>query len=116
MTSSQTDVRLALPVIIRPNGKPYRPRKIVVQAWENDDTGSEWEGGAVVLGTHDVERARPLAADLIRRVFDSRLQPVRPGLRWTRLGFDGARSEMVWIEDEERGRAAVWFEAEEVDA
>jgi hypothetical protein len=98
--------------IERPNGKVYRPRRIRAEAWENDDTWSEWRGGAVVLGTHDVELARPLATAAIRRHFDAELVAADPEVGWWRLGFHFG--ELRWMPDPERGAAAVYFTAKEV--
>lgn len=100
-----------LPAIERPNGKVYRPRRIRTEVWEDDDAWSEWRGGAVVMGTHDVELARPLATEAIRRHFDSELVAANPEVGWWRLGF--RFGELHWTTDEQRGPAAVLFTAQE---
>lgn len=96
----------------RPDGRLYRPRKVVVWPWENDDAWSEWRGGAVVLGTHDVERARELADSSIKLWFGAELSAVKPEPGWWRLGY--SYGDPTWIEDVVRGRAGVWFTAKEV--
>jgi hypothetical protein len=76
-----------LPAVTRPNGKQYRPRKVVAWRWENDDASPVLEGcGAVVLGTHD------------------------PEVNWFRLGYQGG--ELAWVRDAVKGRAGVMFTAD----
>lgn len=100
-----------LPAIKRPNGKDYQPRKIIAHSWEND-TVHDSSAGVVVLGTHDVERARVLADSCVKSWFGSELSAVEPEPGWYRLGYE--RGEPMWMEDERRGRAGVWFTAKEV--
>ena len=45
-------------VIQRPDGKPYRPRKLAAYAVTDPD---DMLSGVMVLGTHDPGRAQPLA-------------------------------------------------------
>ncbi|HET9144069.1 hypothetical protein [Actinophytocola sp.] len=97
--------------IERPDGRTYRPRKIVAWSWE-DDTVHGWSAGAVVLGTHDVDRARVLADSSIKAWFGSELSAVEPEVGWYRLGYE--YGEQIWAVDERRGRAGVWFTAKEV--
>jgi hypothetical protein len=96
---------------MRPNGKAYQARKIVVAIWDNDEAYGDYNDyGVFVLGTHDVEFAEPLATDRMRREWDMDLIAVKPERRWLRSAYrDG---EPTWIEDEERGRAAVQFHAD----
>ena len=94
--------------IKRRNGKTYRPRKITVGVWQDDNTW-EWRAGVVVLGTHDVARARVLADDWIRSYFDMAAGEATVG--WYRLAMRD--NEYQWVNDNERGRAGVWFEATE---
>lgn len=101
--------------IERPNGKLYRPRKIVVEPWENDGWANDG-CGAVVLGTHDVEAARALATERIRDWFDSELTPTKPEVGWFRLAYGGSRGEMNWVRDEVHGRAGVMFTADYPEA
>ncbi|AHY26965.1 hypothetical protein SEA_NAIRB_49 [Mycobacterium phage Nairb] len=93
----------------RPNGKPYRPRKPGLQAhiWSNEAAGLN-ECGVVVLGTHDIEAARPLALDASRRYLDADgiEAPVRG---WFRQGFH--YGERRWFFDGDKGRPGVSFTA-----
>jgi hypothetical protein len=99
------------PAIRRPNGKVYRPRKVVVRTWDNEEAYGVFDDyGVFVLGTHNIVAAEPLATERIRRQWDSDLVAVKPERRWVRLGYLGG--ELAWIEDPERGRAAVQFHAE----
>lgn len=105
MPDATTDsVAAALAGITRPNGKPYRPRKLVAYSVADED---EIVAGAVVFGTHDPVRARDLAGEVIRRDVGHEYVPVKPCRVWWRDGFDGGRR--MWVTDEEHGRAGVWF-------
>jgi hypothetical protein len=99
-----------LPAIARQDGRIYQPRKIVAEAVSGED---EILTGVMVLGTHDPERALPLAADYIRWQLGRGYRPVYKGGGWWRDGFEGGRR--VWLTDERRGRAGVWFGIEEGD-
>jgi hypothetical protein len=96
-----------LPVITRPNGKPYQPRAVKAHAWGNDDA---WESrsGAVVLGTHDVDRARLLAEEACNAWYGT-AYAVKPEVDWFRSGF--SNGERAWIRDDVRGAAGVMFTA-----
>lgn len=95
--------------ITRPNGKPYRPRKIVVEPWED-----HWDdrSGAVVFGTHDVEAARVIAAEEITSRWGMPYA-VDARVGWWRSGYEGSQGELSWVYDEVRGRAGVFFTASE---
>ena len=97
--------------LVRPNGRIYRPRKVVGYAWENpDDLSSDFISGVIVLGTHDVERARTLACSLGRYWFGLD-HAIRPHVGWFRDGFEyGVR---CWVDDPVTGRAGVMFTASE---
>lgn len=102
-----TDERL--PVIMRPNGEPYRPRKMIAYAWDNRDWSDD-ECGIVVLGTHDVDCARSFAQSALD--FPVGLgMPLyiasRADVGWFRQGYDSQGP--TWIRDEVRGRAGVMF-------
>lgn len=100
--------------IKRPNGRVYYPRKIVTDVWQDDDSGwGDGTCGAIVLGTHDVEAARPLADSMIKSSFDTYMAAVEPKLGWYRSAIRYGRSQ--WVSDPDLGRAAVWFTAREVD-
>ena len=88
-------------VIERPNGKPYRPRKVTGQI-----VGEENEG-VLILGTHDLGRAQALADQMAAYEAGPGYVAVRPWRGWFRDGFwDGRRQ---WITDEVHGRAGVVF-------
>lgn len=95
-----------LPPITRPDGRVYRPKKVVAHAW--GEYGYDLERGAVVLGTHDVERARALAASACASWYGLE-HAVRPEVDWFRDGYENGRR--AWVRDEVRGRAGVWFVA-----
>lgn len=106
MTASTEPAKIDLPPVTRPNGKTYRPRQIVAHGWDNDDYGDGC--GAIILGTHDVARARRLAESACSDWHGSRYA-ISPVVGWFRDGFrDGRRS---WITDEVRGAAGVMFTA-----
>ena len=92
-----------LPIIVRPNGRTYRPRKIIAYAWAGYD-----DYGVIVFGTHDVERAEPLALDACRSWFGAS-GVTAPRNVWFRDGR--VNGERCWFPDEERGRPGVMFEA-----
>jgi hypothetical protein len=100
---------IKLPAIVRPNGKTYQPRKIAVEAWENDNASDGWTVGAIVFGTHDVDFARPLATEAVRR-FDDDMVALGAETGWYRDGFQGG--ERTWVDDPDLGRAGVWFRAD----
>ena len=95
--------------ITRPNGKPYRPRKVTGHAVADED---DMVVAVVVLGTHDVERAGPLAEDCVRAWVDSGYTAVNPVPGWWRDGFE--TGQRCWANDPVRGRAGFWFEVAEV--
>lgn len=90
--------------IVRPNGKPYRARKVAahVLADENDAIT-----GVLVTGTHDRERALRLARPLVHSEAGSTYEPVYSGGAWWRDGMECG--ERRWIADDERGAAGVLF-------
>lgn len=87
--------------IKRPNGKLYRPRRVVAYA-VGEDTDA-----VLVLGTHDLDRARPLADDLARYLLGAGYAAVQPETGWWRDGME--MGERRWVTDEVRGRAGVLF-------
>lgn len=92
--------------IVRPNGKLYRPRSIRYQPWDNDN---HYDGlcGVIVLGTHDVDRAKALAEEGCQHWYG--LHADRPDIDWFRLTYVGG--ELVWTRDAERGAAGIKFTA-----
>lgn len=96
-----------LPVITRPNGAAYRPRKLVAHAWEGDAFTCDG-AGVIVFGTLDEERARPLALWASAAWYGTTSVQVITS-DWWRDGYQNG--ERCWIVDEEHGRAGVKFEA-----
>lgn len=100
------------PGVTRPNGQIYRPRKpIAVVMIENEHRG---ETEIIVLRTHDVDVARPIAER------EARLQGVDwPDdcvwqLSWARKTIrDG---EPWWEYDDARGAACVVFSPDQMPA
>lgn len=96
--------------IERPNGKLYRPRKIVAAPWDNEACG-RYDGaqGVYILGTHDIVASHERALWGVRYWHDGGLVAANPALSWVRDGFlYGDRS---WMDDAVRGRAAVCWTA-----
>jgi hypothetical protein len=89
------------PKIQRPNGKSYRPRRVVAYALGEEDDG------VLVLGTHDIARAQVLADEVARWVAGKNCVAVRPWRGWFRDGFEGGQRR--WVADEVHGRAGVCF-------
>lgn len=87
--------------IVRPNGKLYRPRKIVVFVVGEEDEG------VLVLGTHDEQRAQVLADQMAAYVAGADFVAASPETGWYRDGFECG--ERRWVSDEERGRPGVYF-------
>ena len=112
---------IKLPVVVRPNGSTYHPRKITTETWGNEDEITH----IVVFGTHDVDFARTVAlrsADEISAEFYSsgfHLDVAEEGDRvWkTRHlgGWDEDRPIYTWWDDPEKGRAGVSFAVREDD-
>lgn len=90
-------------IVTRPDGRLYRSRKVIAYPVYDDD---ELICGVVVLGTHDIERARS-GADTVAAYDDSNFIAVNPVTGWWRDGFEYGRR--AWIYDECHGRAGVWF-------
>ena len=91
-------------VIQRPDGKPYRPRKLAAYAVTDD---GDMLAGVMVLGTHDPGRAQPLADGYAVWQLGSGHVAVDPVTGWWRDGF--GYGHRCWVTDEVRGRAGVWF-------
>lgn len=86
--------------ILRPNGKWYQSRQVVFREVDSDPEYG-WPLG-VVFGTHDIDRARKLAA----RHTDQHLTD--PRTDWWKSGFQDG--EKCWLEDPVRGTAVVIFD------
>jgi hypothetical protein len=93
-----------LPAIARPDGRIYQPRKVVAHAVID---GDELLEGVVVFGTHDPDRALPLASEYVAWQIDSGYAPADPEPVWWRDGY--ASGHRTWMRDEKTGRAGVWF-------
>lgn len=94
-------------VIVRPNGKPYRPRRpgLRAHAWEGED-----DCGVVVFGTLDPDRARAFAAQMCTHWYGMPVV-VDPEPGWYRDAF--VYGERRWTRDPERGAPGVMFRAED---
>jgi hypothetical protein len=90
--------------LIRPNGKPYRPRGVMAHAWENGPGEGQ---GVVITGTHDVERAQEFADQMMRYWYGSDTEAGMPTIGWWRCSY--LNGELRWHEDAERGAAGVMF-------
>ena len=88
-------------LIERPNGKPYRARKVVAYVVGDDPEG------VLVLGTHDVDRAQVLADQMAAYVAGADFVAASPETGWWRDGME--MGERQWVTDEVRGRAGVLF-------
>lgn len=98
---------LDLPPITRPNGKIYRPRKLVAYFCEESACAYP---AVVVFGTHDNDVARPLAlAEAKYRLEDGPMDLYGTKGWWRDTIRNGER---VWEYDEERGRAGINYEIE----
>jgi len=90
--------------IARPDGTPYRPRRVTANAVNDED---ELLSGVMVLGTHDLGRAQPLADDYVTWQLGAGYVAVDPVAGWWRDGYSSGRR--CWVPDEKHGRAGVWF-------
>jgi hypothetical protein len=95
---------LHLPVIMRPNGKPYRPRKVIAYPVGDED---ETTTGVIVFGTHDAGRAQGLADQIAHWEVGSDFAAAEPECVWWGDTFEQGRRG--WVTDEEHGRAGVFF-------
>jgi hypothetical protein len=94
----------ALVPVTRPDGRVYRPRKVIALGVADAD---DFLCGVVVLGTHDVTVARLLAEAYARWQTGEGTEAAEPEAGWFREGLDYGNP--VWMRDEVRGRAGVWF-------
>jgi hypothetical protein len=90
--------------VTRPDGRIYRPRKIVACAVADED---ELLSGVVVLGTHDAGRAQPLADAYACWQLGTGYVATDPETGWFREGYEAGRP--MWVRDENKGRAGVFF-------
>jgi hypothetical protein len=96
-------VREPLWPVRRPDGRIYRPRKIVAHAIEEDFEITR----VLVTGTHDEQRAYRLAKKLIEDEVGHGVEPVNPGRGWWRDGME--HGNPCWVADDDRGAAGVLF-------
>lgn len=94
--------------IQRPNGRWYRPRKIVAAVWDNTETWGD-DFGVYILGTHDIEASRQFATDSVAYFHDGGMVADKPERCWVRDGFH--YGDRTWIDDPVYGRAAVCWTA-----
>ena len=90
--------------IARPDGRVYRPRKVTANAVVD---GDDLLTAVIVLGTHDVGRAQPLADSYAAWQLGNGYRAVDPLAGWWRDGF--YCGHRAWITDPVKGRAGVWF-------
>lgn len=96
-------VREPLWPVQRPDGRIYRPRKIVAHAIEDDYEITR----VLVTGTHDEDRAYRLARSLIEAEVGHGVEPANPGRGWWRDGME--HGNPCWVADDNRGAAGVLF-------
>jgi hypothetical protein len=90
--------------VTRPDGRVYRPRKIVACAVADED---DILSGVVVLGTHDLSRAQVLADQYAAWQLGSGYTAVDPETGWWRDGIEAGRR--WWVRDPVRGRAGIMY-------
>ncbi len=90
--------------IIRPNGKPYRPRKGMKLAGFKDDNDGSW---VLVLRTHDVDKARRYAEsrgmrhlDFVRRCWAKKVMRYGAPYWATDADYNGAAAVLFEEVDE----------------
>lgn len=96
-------------VVVRPNGKAYKARSVRAHGWENDELSMAGNCGVVVLGTHDLVRARRWADQLVPYWYDHEFVALQPEVGWFRLGY--MYGKPWWVRDPVRGAAGVMFTA-----
>ena len=100
------ETALAGETVTRPDGRVYRSRKVTANAVTDPDDG-DMLCGVMVLGTHDYDRAKPLADDYAAWQFGRGHVATDWITGWWRDGFENGRR--CWVNDPEHGRAGVWF-------
>lgn len=94
----------ALVPVTRPDGRVYRPRKIV--AWPVVD-GDEIIIAVIIAGTHDLGVAQKLADQYAAWQLGTGTVAVSPETGWFRDGYEGGGRQ--WIDDPVYGRAGIMF-------
>lgn len=110
MTAPSVPVEVPLAPIVRPNGKLYRPRKVMCYAWAGDEPVEWWARGVIILGTHDLDRAREFAERMCAYWYGLE-HAIRPVVGWWRDSYSG--DGPAWVDDPVRGRAGISFTASE---
>lgn len=104
MSTETTTVTAPLAPVTRPDGRVYRPRKIVACAVADDD---ECLSGVTVLGTHDMTIAQREADWYAQWQLGRGSAALDPETGWFREGYEDGRP--MWIRDPVKGRAGVMF-------
>lgn len=92
--------------ITRPNGKVYRPRKLVACAVSDEDSCLI---GVVVFGTHTLTaEVQEMADRYVAWQIDGGYAPANPAPVWWRDGFNCGQRQ--WMDDCVTGRAGLWFQ------
>lgn len=94
----------ALEPVTRPDGRVYRPRKVVACAVADD---GEFLSGVCVLGTHDLAVAQVLADRYAAWQLGKGSVALEPEAGWFREGYESGR--LMWVRDPAKGRAGVMF-------
>lgn len=90
--------------VTRPDGRLYRPRKIMGYPVADAD---DFVAGIMILGTNDPGRAQQLADHCAALWTDWGSMAADPEPGWFREGYESG--QLRWIRDEKRGRAGVLF-------
>lgn len=95
---------------VRPNGKPYRPRKpgLRAKSWQNE-WGTE-DYGVIVFGSLDPDRTHPFAEQACRSWSngDEVMHGPQPG--WWRVAMRAGGRQ--WVDDPVRGAPGVMWTGE----
>jgi hypothetical protein len=104
VSTTETITRDELAVITRPDGRVYRPRKIVACAVADDE---DFLAGVCVLGTHDLAVAQLRADGYAEWQLGRGSAALDPETGWFREGYENGQP--MWIRDPVKGRAGVMF-------
>lgn len=111
LQAAEAATQLTTEVILRPNGKRYRPREITTAIWDNEEAYGIFDDyGVFVFGTHDIEFAQVVADDAIGREWGRDMSGFEPYTVWKRLTY--YQGELTWVDDPVKGRAGVHFRAD----
>lgn len=90
--------------VTRPDGRIYKSRKVIAHIVGDED---EIPSMVLVLGTHDIVRAQPLADHVARMYTEPGCVAAKPETGWWRESIRDGRP--WWVDDDRRGRAGVMF-------